>query len=432
MMRSLLTFGRAHAAKALIVLIFSIPTLAPQLPASMTAPLSAWLAERLPPPLLLLLQSTPVGENRNLAALPELPRTWAGTLAFPAALDSWVADHMGFRSQLITANNLLRFELFGQFPTSQALLGRHGRVFLASYGTNAPAYSGIDAVCGIIAPPEQRTSLVAHLNLFSTTMEAHGLDGHLMIVPSAPVVYTEDLPAWEARRCTNSTPPIATALASPQLRAPGSVLYPLAELRAMRADAAVYPGTWFHWAGPGARRSAELSLERFWHIAPDLAPPLKHSVRSMPSDLSHLFPGVALASAVDMVDTAASGVTECHGAPCYPELPEIIAKLWGVTRFSNPAAPLPRLVLVTDSFGLSVGPWYARYYRDVLQVTTNDLSQLTPAERARLAALLFQRQQPQHLLFIYHDATVQGGSRIAIDLAYLLPPQGAAGAVKTP
>ncbi|MFA9217370.1 MAG: hypothetical protein ACEQSK_09715 [Sphingomonadaceae bacterium] len=384
---------RKHSAKGLITLLFAIPVLAS-----------------------LLLAPAGTAENRNLAPSPALPHSWAETLAWPGKAELWINDHLGLRNQLIALNNRVRYTLFRQFPTRQLLAGQHGRLFLSAYNTVDAPYSGIQTVCGYAADANLRAMLVQHLGTFQQVMEQQHLAGRLLIAPSAPVLYHEDLPDWLQARCAVAATPIEQALATAGLQDASHVLYPLAALRAARADAAIFPSTWFHWAGDGPRLAADLSVQRFWPMATPAPAPLASVMQTLPSDLDSLAPGLALHSKVKKVDFAASGVQECNGASCFPEMPDLMAKLWGVNRYQNPAAPLPRLVLITDSFGVSAGPWFARYYRDVLQVATNDLAQLAPAEVQRLKSLLFQQQTPQHLLFLYHDGTVQGGGRIGTDL----------------
>lgn len=398
MMRTLANRLRRHSAKAALVLLFATP----------------WLAS---------LGSQPAGtaENRHLAPAPATPHDWPSLLAWPAQADRWINDHLGWRNELIALNNAVRYRLFHQFPTSQLMQGHQGRLFLSAYNSVDRPYSGIENVCGYGVDPALAARLVSDLNTFAATMQAQGLDGRLLLVPSAPIVYQEALPHWLQARCQASTVPLQAALASPQLQHGERVLYPLETLRAARGQDAIFPATWFHWAGDGPRLAAEASAARFWN-APAAAP-LPSQTVSLPSDLDNLAPGLGLSSQVKLVDFSAAGVQECRGPSCFPEMPDLMAKLWGVNRYHNPSAPLPRLVLVTDSFGLSAAPWFARYFKDVLQVATNDLPRLSPAEVARLKTLLFPQQTPQHLLFLYHDGTVQGGGRIATDLQLLFPAE---------
>lgn len=394
-----------HSAKAALVLLFSIPLLAslqPSIPGT--------------------------AENRQLAPVPSTPHTWSEALAWPASADRWINDHLGWRSELIALNNQLRYTLFDQFPTRQLTQGKHGRLFLSAYNPTDAAYSGIQSVCGDGTDDALTKLLITEFETFSATMQAQRLDARLLVAPSAPMIYQEDLPHWLQARCAATASPIQRALATPALQSAqhaARILYPLEQLRAARAGDAIFPATWFHWAGDGPRLAAELSMARFWPAPPSRE--LASTTQNLPSDLNNLAPGLEFSNPVKLVDFSASGIQECRSPDCYPEMPDLIAKLWGVNRYHNPAAPLPRLVLISDSFGLQAGPWFARYYRDVLQVATNDLARLTPAEVARLKTLLFQQQTPQHVLFLYHDGTVQGGGRIGADLKLLFPSQQLAG-----
>lgn len=390
-----------HRAKALIVLLFSLPLLAS-----------------------LLMRPQGSAENRYLANFPATPHSWTETLQYPAKIDLWINDHLGWRNQLIGMNNYVRFHLFHQFPTRQLLLGRHGRLMLSAYNTVDPEYSGVLAVCGYGRSDADHAALVAQINLFDATLGAQGLDARLIIAPTSPLVYREELPGWLQRRCASVQVPMQRALAAPQLRGREHILYPLPDFLAAKQTMDIFPVSWFHWSGDGARLAAELSAQRYWGVAPQQTPELHTTIRRLPSDMDNLMPGVTLDSNVKQVDFAGSGVQECHGAACYPELPDVMAKLWGLNRYHHDGAPLPRLVVVSDSYGLELAPWYTRYFRDVLQVSTNDLAQLTPDQCRRLAQFLFRQPGPQQLIFVYHDATVQGGGRIGSDLATLFPPAG--------
>ena len=392
-----------HRAKALIVLLFSLPLLAS-----------------------LLMRPQGSAENRDLASFPATPHSWAETKQYPARIDAWISDHLGWRNQLIGMNNYVRFHLFHQFPTRQLLLGRHGRLLLSACNTVDPEYSGVLAVCGYGRSDADHAALVAQINLFDATLRAQGLDARLMIAPTPPLVYREELPGWLQRRCASAQIPVQRALADPQLRGREHIFYPLPDFLAARQSMAIFPPSWFHWSGDGARLAAELSAQRYWDVQPQQAPELHTTIRQLPSDMGNLMPGVTLDSSVKQVDFAGSGVQECQGASCYPELPDVMAKLWGANRYRHDGAPLPRLVVVSDSYGLELAPWYTRYFRDVVQVATNELAQLTPDQRRRLAQFLFRQPGPQKLIFVYHDATVQGGGRLATDLAMLFTAADAA------
>src|SRR4051812_29994746 len=73
-------------------------------------------------------------EARRLRTLPALPTSRDELAAFPKLFDLFLADHFGFRSQLIRANALLRYQLSS--PTNRwVLYGKDGYLFYLEHGT---------------------------------------------------------------------------------------------------------------------------------------------------------------------------------------------------------------------------------------------------------------------------------------------------------
>src|ERR1044071_3868414 len=79
-------------------------------------------------------QSISEAEARRLQTLPALPTSRSQVAEFPKQLTSFVADHFGFRSELIHANALLRYQLSS--PTnSWVFYGKDGYLFYLEHGT---------------------------------------------------------------------------------------------------------------------------------------------------------------------------------------------------------------------------------------------------------------------------------------------------------
>ncbi len=385
---------RQHRAKWMIILLFLMPVLGDK-----------------------FILPDPNQENRNLAAKPVRPHSWESLLKYPGQFELWANDHVGLRDELIGLNNRIRYRLFHQFPTAQVLQGKNGRILLASHSNQMGNFSAIQDVCGYQF--HDLPALVKQLNLFGSTMRQQQLDANLLIAPTAPVIYPEDIPDWLAIRCQGKSVPMEMALKDPELVDGKKLFYPRTELLAAKAKYSIFPKTWFHWAGSGPRIAADLSMQRFWQSDLQSSPVLKTSMSIEASDIARLFPGLRLNSDVETVNFSASGIKACHGAICYPQLPGIAEKLWGIHRYRNAQAKLPRLVMITDSFGPGLGPWYARYYQDVIQIATNDFNRLSPTEMRHLKQFLFHSSGAQHLLFVYHDATIQSGQRLEADFGMI-------------
>ncbi|MFC7514348.1 hypothetical protein ACFQUU_04960 [Herbaspirillum sp. GCM10030257] len=359
-----------------------------------------------------------VGENRNLANFPERPRDWDSIVKFPAQLDLWINDHFGFRDLLVKLNNRVRYTLFKQFPTMQVIEGKGGRIFLAAHSTAHAPYAAITQACGY--EYEHVEGIAKQLSAFDAGFRKLGVDAKMLVAPSSPVLYRNELPTWLAQRCDPSTEPVPRVLASdiltPQARQ--RVYYPIDDMRAIERTANVIPVTWFHWSGTGPRMVAEASVRHFWDAKARATPTLHTSQQSLPSDIAHLFPGVELNSSVEVADFKASGITECGGPSCYPQLQAAMAKLGDVSRYINPLAPNRRLVMLSDSFGRHIAGWYAPYYREVIHLSTNNLAQLDDSEIHGLRSAFFQSAEHTHVLFLYHDGSLLSG-RLAVDLGKL-------------
>jgi hypothetical protein len=389
---------RGHSAKILIVFMLAMPALVG----------------------LVRKDALPI-ENRVPALFPSRPDSWNALLRYPAMLDLWINDHFGFRRQLVKLNNRVRYHLFGQFPTRQVVAGRNGRIFLAAHATSHPPYSAILLSCG--AHANDMSPIAAQLNRFSAAYDKLGIDAKIMIAPSAPAVYPEDLPAWLAAQCDPVSAPIPRVLAAPLLApdAQARAYFPMETMRRLEPGEHAIPKTWFHWAGAGPRAVAQESVRRFWPTRAAPAPaPLASRTASKDSDIAHLFEGVRLASEVEETDYAASGIDACDRPQCFPELGRIAEKLGDVSRYRNDRAQAGRLVLFSDSYGHYIAGGYSPFFREVVHFSTNNFGLLSADDMAALRQMFLQRAADQQVLFVYHDVSVLWG-RIEADQKKLLP-----------
>jgi hypothetical protein len=387
----------ANAAKILIVSTLAVPLAA-----------------------TLLSGSTQSEEQRALAPAPPKPVDWKSLLAWPSAADAWVNDHFGGRARMVALYARLRHDVFGRFPTNQVMLGREGRVFLAAHNKATP-YNAISLSCGWDFHNE--AGLVAEFDWFARLFRARGVDARLLIVPSAPIVYSEQLQPWQAERCQPGAAPATRVLSAPGLEPAvrERIYFPLAEMRAIRTHARVIPLTFFHWSGQGAQAVAALTEEHFWHRGKDFGAPIPLVAQRRPSDIQWLFPGIEHDSIADEPDFSHTTITPCFGPACFPELKPALDKIDVLGRFTNSAPGLAkRLVLVTDSYGLAGAPLFARYYSEVVYMSTNMLARLSPDDVARLRPWLFRPGSGDEVLFLYHDASAYS-DRLRDDLKLLKP-----------
>lgn len=377
---------RRHAAKIALVALLSLPAL-----------------------MGLSGKDRGLGENRHLAALPAMPHDWPALLALPAGLDAWINDHFGFRHKLLNWHNRLRFRVFGEFPSVQMTSGRHGRVFLTSHNVSSPPFSAVTAVC---TGGQFKPGTTAYINRLFRDFHAMGLQPRLLIVPSAPVVHYEDLPSWLVARCASAdTTPFAEVLKGNELdpAVRRVTLYPLKEMRQIKQHAMLFPQNWFHWNGAGVDQVAQLTLP-MWDLKRAPPAPLPPTTRLGASDVANLFDGITLLRPIEEADFAAANVSQCYGGRCFPEFEEYAGTLFDISRFHNDKAQKRRLVMLTDSYGSKMSGWYARYYSDVEQVATNNISQLSTDQITRMKNFLFRDRENTDLLLLYHDGGASTGT----------------------
>jgi hypothetical protein len=389
------------------------------------APISNWFSNHgakcaaiallaLPTVLPPLLDAKEINDNRRMAPQPTLPTTWAEFLTLPAQADAWVKDHFGFRRELVESNNLLRFKLFHEFPSVQMTAGENGRIFLTAHASQAPPFSAVMAICEV-----NKSSLKefgAYLNVLFDSFEAMGIKPKLMIVPSAPVVHSADLPHWLRDRCKGNDTPMQALLESDYInsKVKSAIWYPLEQMRARNQGTKLFPRTWFHWSGPGIEPIAQGSVSRLFPAVQTAAPRLRTHSSVQPSDVAHMFPGIDLPSEVTEPDYTASGIASCHGTTCYPEFKGFTEPLYDASRFNNPAAPDRRLLILSDSFGRFVAGWYSRYYRTVEHLAVSNIKDLKPEQVETLKKFVLREPSNTDVLFVFHDGALTGTLRLGL------------------
>jgi hypothetical protein len=316
-------------------------------------------------------------------------------------------------------NGSLRYRLFGEVESDQVLFGRRGRLFLTSHPGHSP-FSLIDAVCGVgIDAAEIRDSARVMAKLLE---DARQLVPRSMFiaVPTAPVLYPEDLPPWLAARCGNASPAlpaIRDALAAGWPALSGRMLYPIDTVREVKRSGAAIPRSDFHWSGIAAKAVVEAASEGPLGMAKrrDIA---EHASVA-PSDLSGFVPGLTLHSPGTIPDFESAGIRACYGASCLPELAPFASVLRDVGYFRWASGDGATLLLVSDSFGLHTAGYFAEYFSRVIHVNI-EYERLSAEQQQRLRNVLFARFKPDAMVVLFHDAGVRSAA-ILVDTALLQP-----------
>ncbi|MDB5363640.1 MAG: hypothetical protein JWO51_4937 [Rhodospirillales bacterium] len=364
----------------------------------------------------ILLPDPQRDERRVLATMPALPATPDQARHLPDAIDGWLKDRFGLRQPLVRINNWLRWQAFGEIATPRIIIGRHGRLFLAGHD-DGPA-TLITGLCGADADDAAIDRGAGIIVRGLERVRAAGLDAALLLVPTAPRLYPEDIPEPFATACAGRRPPVdrVAALVAASDVGP-DLIYPIDLMLGLKAGSEPIPRHHFHWAGEAPVRVAEDVAERHWQLPRTLTLPLRTKGRN--SDLNGLNPGMGASDAIREPDARAVGIRTCEGAACGPIDGLTPGAEFVLERYTRPE-PGPRLLIIADSFGDEISRNFLEQFGEVWRVVTNNLPALSPTDRRVLADELKARFQGERVLYIYHDAAALGGLTVIADLFW--PP----------
>ncbi len=281
---------------------------------------------------------------------------------------------------VMQAEAWVAYRVTGTLPPP-IVIGRNGRLFLGNHEGSPPRSLIADVCGGTVAEPATRHA-AATIRPVLDAGRATDLPFRFLIIPTAPRIYPEDVPADIP--CSDFAADRLVA----ELDAP-DVIYPVAEMQALKQRFEVLPKRHFHWAGEGPLRVAEVVGERM-DLARELSLGLKPDNRS--SDLNGFDPGVGLHDRIGTPDLRRAGVAQCGGARCSPALPDAIVA------FTHPGPG--RLLLLADSFGDEIGGDFAEFAGTVWLVRMN-VALVDPEPPIAAAIKGFH---PDEVIVAYHDA----------------------------
>jgi hypothetical protein len=339
-------------------------------------------------------------ENRRFATWPAAPRSLDEALALPSRIDAYIQDHFGLRARMIATHNRLKYALFGEMPTQQVIEGDGGRLFFTSHAATTP-FKLIETVCGVDVEDADieesaRSSarLIEHLRAVTP-------DSLLLIAPTAPVVYTEDLPDWLERKCRQAEPTATRVAARLPEAAKAGWVYPLEEALRLKPAMDVYPHTFFHWLGAAPRRIVESIAEQRLGLVKRTDVPTV--LKSVGSDLGQFLAGLQFTSHAPIPDWRRAGIEACTGPACFPELGEIAGLLEDVSRYRTPGAGGTRILVLSDSFGMNAAGYFSQYVGEVRHFNVNTLRTLSAGQVGRFKRFAFAEYDPDIVVAIFQD-----------------------------
>lgn len=131
-------------------------------------------------------QSTSTSENRELAAAPVLMNDSGINMNFFNECDTYVSDHIGFRSELVAANTAVYTKVFHMSPEDDVIMGRDGWLY---YAETLDDYFNVPTVSdrGI-------NNIAYSMKMLSDGVENSGSQFVLCFAPNKNTLYPDNMP----------------------------------------------------------------------------------------------------------------------------------------------------------------------------------------------------------------------------------------------
>ena len=326
--------------------------------------------------VLNLDRDAPSGENRTLAAWPQLRWDAASLRALPEQLTRYFEDHFAFRARLVRWQAIVRLDVLGVSPSASVIKGRDGWLFYADDGAmedyaEAPPFTG------------------AELEVWRHTLQdiSDWLRGQVIaylfvIAPDKHVIYPEYMPHTIRRAAVSRIDQLVSDL---RQHSTVRVLDLRPSLLASKSRERLYHRTDTHWNDRGAfvgyqsivdALSEEIStLHSASHSAFE-----PRVVRSSGLDLAGMLGLTEVLSEDDLVlvprRPAAARILE----PQYPNRRLTHARI--VTEAPNRG---PRAVVFMDSFGPGLVPFLSEDFSRVVYLWQDNMDpQVVQQERPQV------------------------------------------------
>ena len=305
-----------------------------------------------------IVRDVPVNEKRKMAAKPQFQplRPWD----FAKKYEAYFNDHFGFRSQLLHFHNLLTVRCFHASPIDRVVVGGRGWLFIARENKTRSEMDYFRALRPFT--PEELLHWRQILGQRRAWLASRGIVYIFMVVPNKSTIYPEHLPANIRRLHEQSR--LDQLLAA--LRLEGG--FPVIDLRqtllAAKNAHQLYKKTDSHWNELGAYFAyAEIMKKLSDHFPGLKIPALDHFTITRSDraggDLAQMLSlqkKYYREQTIQLQPQTPVGVKQV-------QIRKNIGPNIKVTITESPAADLPAMLMVHDSFAHQLKPFLSPRFR---------------------------------------------------------------------
>jgi hypothetical protein len=326
--------------------------------------------------VLNLDRDAPSGENRTLAAWPQLRWDAASLRTLPEQLTRYFEDHFAFRVRLVRWQASVRLRALGVSPSTSVIKGREGWLFYADDGAmedyaEAPPFTG--AELGVWRHALQDTSDWLH---------AQGIVYLFVIAPDKHVIYPEYMPDTIKRAAISRIDQLISHL---RQHSTVRVVDLRPALFAAKPRERLYHRTDTHWNDRGAFVGYQSIVDALTEEIPVLRSASRSAfeprvVRSEGLDLAGMLGLAEVIREDDLVLVPRRSATARILEPQHPNRRLTHARI--VTEAPNRG---PRAVVFMDSFGPGLVPFLSEDFSRVVYLWQDNVDpQVVQQERPQV------------------------------------------------
>jgi hypothetical protein len=314
--------------------------------------------------LLNLDRDPPSGENRTLAAWPQLQWDAASLGALPEQLTRYFEDHFAFRVRLVRWQGIVRLHALGVSPSASVIKGRDGWLFYADDGAmedyaEAPPFTGAEL--------EQWRHTLQDI---SDWLRAQGIAYLFVIAPDKHVIYPEYMPDTIRRAAISRIDQLVSHL---RQHSTVRVVDLRPALLAAKPHERLYHRTDTHWNDRGAFVGYQSIIEALTEEFPGLRSASRSAfaprvVRSEGLDLARMLGLTEVLHEDDLVLVPTRPSTVRIVEPQNPNRRLTHARI--VTEAPNRG---PRAVVFMDSFGPGLVPFLSEDFSRVVYLWQDNM-----------------------------------------------------------
>ena len=280
-------------------------------------------------------------ENRNLAEHPTFSMETISE--YPDQYETYLNDHLPFRSLLITANSAIDYYAFHTSSNKDTVLGKDGWLFYNGDATMA-IYKGQR-----LYSEEQLATMAANVQRTSDNLARQGTKYVVMICPEKERIYPEYMPDYYGEPATLNQLDQVVNYLKEHTTVP--IVCPYDDLMKAKEeypDRLLYYKTdshWNEWGGYIATRALYRELGLTW----DKEDVTVSEEKDLPGDLVHT---LSLRGLYDCGMNYKVTGFEREGTKAVLE-----PDFWGQWKYESPNAPYGSIFVQRDSFSTSIAPY---------------------------------------------------------------------------